>query len=728
MKKMLVIVLVCYFLPGAVMSQDTLRGNYSNLHLTGRSYFVSEMVTVTDSFTVDAGARILLANGISIICRGPVSIKGLPDKRVRVESAASQSAQGFVFAAYAPGAIDISYTSFAKLVLPLNFEYGWYRTKAEIHDNEFINNVGSTAVVQVLNPASAIDNTGVPVAFTLSANLFAQNQAPVYFEDLAGDLMQVRIVANTFTANTIRDYGKYTFSSNFLFGRIDNPRSKYIAEVTQNSFAGNMLWDTNADSVLHAANMGVYGSMDSVKFPGNYWGQGDESAIRKSIYDYAVNYTSPKVVVTPLLEAPGENLPPHTYKAERLPIQETQRLGYRFRDGKWKIVIDSIGTAIKDNFDLRTGLQVLRLTLNRKVNTKGVKLHFVHLRDSLNLADTVLNCKIDTASGRNAIIFDFNFSADSLFRVKPGYIVVNGLEGVRGEFIADTKVGYAYFLHLLNERKLEYQLKKSTKKDSVDLPKPAVPAPIIVSFKKKYEIGFIGAYALYFGTLSNKALFKNDFNTLIGLQFRYSIKNHISLSLAYMSTTLTGSDLRSGDSSKIKRGMSFKTPVTNISFQVEYDFLDNSIYSTRNKLRPSIGFGVDYMSFTPMGEYLGKWYELQPMGTGGQRLAGSTTQPYLLTSLGAPITAQVRYYLNKKTIYTLFASYHLAFTDYLDDVGPDPYPDGVQLAAANGANGDAAAYFANPTRRVVGKSQLRSGLADGADSFFTFGFTLAYHF
>ena len=357
-----------------------------------------------------------------------------------------------------------------------------------------------------------------------------------------------------------------------------------------------------------------------------------------------------------------------------------------------------------------------------------MKVHFVHLRDSLNIVDTVLNCKIDTAAGRNAIIFEFNFSADSLFRVKPGYLLINGATGPKGEYIADTKIGYAYFLHLLNDRKLEYSLKKNNKKDSADLLKPLLPVVVNTSFKKKYEIGFMGAYALYYGTLSNKALFKNDFNTLLGIQFRYSIKNHISVSLAYMSTTLTGSDLRSGDSSKIKRGMSFKTPVTNISFQVEYDFLDNGIYSTRNKIRPSIGFGVDYMKFTPMGEYLGSWYDLQSLGTGGQRLAGATTAPYALSSLGAPITAQMRYYLNKKTIFSVFASYHLAFTDYLDDVGPDPYPDALLLAAANGSNGDAAAYFANPTKRVVNKTQMRSGLADGADSFFTFGFTLAHHF
>ncbi len=178
--------------------------------------------------------------------------------------------------------------------------------------------------------------------------------------------------------------------------------------------------------------------------------------------------------------------------------------------------------------------------------------------------------------------------------------------------------------------------------------------------------------------------------------------------------------------------------------QVEYDFFDNTVYSTRYRLHPVIGFGFDYIMFAPMGEYLGKWYPLQPLGTGGQNIpytppaVPSPTDvipaPYATSTLGAPITFQLRYYLNKKTIFSAFATYHLAFTNYLDDVGPDPYPDPVALAAAGKTKGltdeqiAASVYFSNPTNRyvTVGKT-LRSGAADVSDGFFTFGFTLIFH-
>jgi hypothetical protein len=255
--------------------------------------------------------------------------------------------------------------------------------------------------------------------------------------------------------------------------------------------------------------------------------------------------------------------------------------------------------------------------------------------------------------------------------------------------------------------------------------------PVIVSeYKKKYEVGILAGNAIYYGTLSNQRLFSNDFNSVFGLQFRYSLKKNLSLSISILQATLTGSDLRSGDTSKVSRGMSFKTDTKTLSIQFEYDFFNNRIYASNMKFRPSIGFGVDYIMFTPMGEYLGEWYPLQPMGTGGQKITTGPIQPtpYATSTLGAPVTAQLRYYVNKKTIFSFFATYHLAFTNYLDDVGPDPYPNPIDVGLAYPDNPEAAKYFANPTNRFVKNGQLRSGAADVSDGFFTFGFTLAHHF
>jgi hypothetical protein len=328
---------------------------------------------------------------------------------------------------------------------------------------------------------------------------------------------------------------------------------------------------------------------------------------------------------------------------------------------------------------------------------------------------------------------------DTLFKSKPGYLIVRGLEGEQGEYVADVYIGYEAFLKYMFSKRVQYGIGRGGGKgggagqsefDS-SMRRRNKPPVIVSEYKKKYEVGILAGNAIYYGTLSNQRLFSNDFNSVFGIQFRYSLKKNLSLSISYLSATLTGSDLRSGDTSKVSRGMSFKTPTTTMSIQFEYDFFNNRIYASNMKFRPSIGFGVDYIMFTPMGEYLGKWYPLQPIGTGGQTIPSTATiplVPYATSTLGAPVTAQLRYYVNKKTIFSFFATYHLAFTNYLDDVGPDPYPDPIAIGLANQDDPDRAKYFANPTNRYVQKGQLRSGAADVSDGFFTFGFTLAHHF
>lgn len=714
----------------AFAQQDTLRGNFSGLHLVEKTYYIAEVITVTDSLVVDAGASIIFGNGMSIVCLGKLQMKGDAAKRIIAKSDAGATGQGFVIINNAEADISISYTRFENLLLPLNFEYGWSRPSVELTQNEFIKNAGSTAVLQLLNPGLTGDAASRKTVFVIKKNLFAENFAPLYIEDLVSDRMQVILESNAFVNNRIAEYGKYTFSSNFLFGRMDKTATKYKAIIAGNSFVGNVLWDNNADTVLHAANIGLYGSFDSLPVPGNYWGAVTERDIRKGIYDYTVNYTSPKLIVNNFLTEPSDSVPPHVYKIEKLPPRETHRASYRMRDGRWKQVVDSVGTAISDNFALWGGLQTLQVMPNRPLLIDKQQVRLVYLKDSLKIADTVfIRTRMETTYDKEGLIFDFDYRTDSIFRAKRGYLTITDLQGTDGGYIPEIRVGYAAFLRFYETEKLAFEL-RAKKKDSLDAQNKISIPPVVktVSFKKRYELGFMGAYAIYYGTLSNKKLFSNDFNSFAGVQFRYSLKNHVSLSLSLMKMTLTGADARSGDTVKMARGFSFTTPVTNISFQVEYDFFDNRIYSSRNKIRPSIGFGVDYIKFAPKGEFLGELYDLQTLGTGGQYLPGAENAPYALSSLGAPISIQVRYLLNKNLIYSLFASYHLAFTDYLDDVGPDPYPDVVQLAAANPALADAAVYFSNPTKKFVGKNQLRSGVASGADSFFTFGFTLAYHF
>jgi hypothetical protein len=84
---------------------------------------------------------------------------------------------------------------------------------------------------------------------------------------------------------------------------------------------------------------------------------------------------------------------------------------------------------------------------------------------------------------------------------------------------------------------------------------------------------------------------------------------------------------------------------------------------------------------------------------------------------------KVKYQWGKYSI-GVFASYHSTFTEYLDDVGSDPYPDAQALYNSNGNEGAAAAYFSNPTS-INTDGKLRSDPSSGNDSFLKFGIIIS---
>lgn len=737
-KKIIIgLLLLCFIQRG--FTQDTLSGNYGSLTLAKKTYYVNDVVAISDEFVAEAGATIRIGNGASIICLGSVRFSGTPTDRIRITSTKGQTGNGLVIQDSKNSEISFQFTTFDSLSLPILLSDSWFRTSAFLRNCQFINNVGSQAVVQVMNPQIPFSDNPPKSSIEITQCLFAGNNAPLRFEDLRSDYLRITVSGNTFSGNKISGYAQYTYSNNVLFGKMDLVQTNYSANISGNSFSFNYMRELDADTIVQQAHMGIYGNGDSLLVPNNYWGDYEEAEIRKHIFDYKSNYTSPKLSIQPFLQAPSDTVPPHIFGVINAGGgRMLNKQAMKFINDRWQLVGDS-SNPVTNGFNLRQGLRAVQLISNRPVVARNMSVHFVYAKDSLSTADSVISpgaYKKDIAT-KNTLQLNFTLPVDTLFKSKPGYIIVRGLEGEQGEFVPDVYIGYETFLKFMFSRRVQLGIGRGgggkgtgMEMDSA-FRKKAKPPVIVSEYKKKYEIGIVAGNAIYYGTLSNSNLFANDFNSVFGLQLRYSLKKNLSISVSYLMATLTGSDLRSGDTAKFSRGMSFRTKTSTVSVMFEYDFFNNRVYSSNQRFRPSIGFGFDYIMFTPEGQYLGEWYPLQPIGTGGQTIAppgGTAPGPYATSTLGAPIGAQLRYYINKKTIFSFFATYHLAFTNYLDDVGPDPYPDRIAIGAANPDNPARAQYFANPTNRLVKPGQLRSGAADVSDGFFTFGFTLAHHF
>jgi hypothetical protein len=77
-------------------AQDTLSGNYGSLILAKKNYVINEVISVSDSFVVEAGAQVQINSGASIICLGSVRFRGTPTARIRITSSKNQTGNGIV--------------------------------------------------------------------------------------------------------------------------------------------------------------------------------------------------------------------------------------------------------------------------------------------------------------------------------------------------------------------------------------------------------------------------------------------------------------------------------------------------------------------------------------------------------------------------------------------------------------------------------------------------------
>jgi len=161
-----------------------------------------------------------------------------------------------------------------------------------------------------------------------------------------------------------------------------------------------------------------------------------------------------------------------------------------------------------------------------------------------------------------------------------------------------------------------------------------------------------------------------------------------------------------------------------ISPAINFDFVDNRLYTKAKRFRPSIGVGFDFISFTPTGMYKNKLYNLQPLGTGGQ-LVDSLKAPYSLMAMGYFLNLKLKYQINRFNSVGVFFTWHKSMSDYLDDVGPDEYPSVAKILAKTKTDPDAAVYFSNPTSRYISTGQLRNSPNTSKDSFINFGFFYA---
>lgn len=702
----LFIFIFLFFINNIVAQQDTLSGNYANLKIPSGSHVIKDVIRVTGAFEVLPGAKIEMIDAALIVCEGSVTIKG---ERNNIEFFGKKNYEGIgiLIKNIDSNSVVISNTTFKALQLPLSFDFGWNRSSVVISDNIFLNNVGKISVLQVLNPPFNFNTDSTSTSFKVTNNLLTGNNAGIYFEDLKSDHVEIEISNNTFANNFVYGFKNYNISTNYIYGRTDQMNTRFIAKIEKNSFYKNFLIDNIVDTIVHVANFGVYGTEKTLSLNNNYWGSILKDNIVKGFYDQSLNYSSPKIEFEPILQAPIESNPTHVYS---------------IKNGE-------TNTEFQDSVTIKNQLKSIVLTSNNKASYSKATINYVYFKkdSTMDRVDTLLTFNPQEVSN-NTVKLDITKTI-TVPKQRIGYYNIKGITGSNSEIVPDVKIGYQAYLLQYRKQKIFVDSLK-TRKDTV-APKPKELDSVKNQFQKietpqksRIEISLLAGETIFQGTISNPNIFSNEMNMLFGVNVGYTLYSNLSASLSIISSKLSNSDFNSTNNEQISRGMSFVTSILGISPGINYDFVDNRLYTKARRFRPSVGVGFDFVSFAPTGVYKGKVYNLQTLGTGGQYV-DSLKKPYSLMAMGYFFNLKLKYQINRFNSAGIFFTLHQSMSDYLDDVGPDEYPSVAKILAKTKTDADAAIYFSNPSRIPTSPGQLRSSPNKSKDSFINFGFFYA---
>ena len=190
-------------------------------------------------------------------------------------------------------------------------------------------------------------------------------------------------------------------------------------------------------------------------------------------------------------------------------------------------------------------------------------------------------------------------------------------------------------------------------------------------FKPNTEVGLILGTSYYLGDLNTTHF--NQSSATAGLVIRKNIDKRFVYKAEVMCLNLKSDERQSSDTIALDRGLHFRSPIYELSGQIEFNFLP---YQSGNPLytwTPFVYTGISIFSFNPQAENInGEWVDLQELGTEGQgtttEFDGNTRSKYSLIQFAIPIGGGLKIAVNENFNIVLEYGARKTFTDYLDDV------------------------------------------------------------
>jgi hypothetical protein len=237
---------------------------------------------------------------------------------------------------------------------------------------------------------------------------------------------------------------------------------------------------------------------------------------------------------------------------------------------------------------------------------------------------------------------------------------------------------------------------------------------------QRWEVGVTAGGMGYIGDLN-----QNNYTRLTDFAFGGMIKNNLdgfwSIKLSVLKGQVQADESKSKYQQERDRNLSFFSPITEASLQVEFNFFDYGRLFGKSRITPYLFSGISGFTFNPKTKYNGTTYELKQYRTEGEQ------KQYSTTALAIPFGLGLKCNLTKNLNLIGEVGYRKAFTDYLDDVS-GYYPPVGSFTSSN--PNQIAIHNALSDRSVnkIGTAGTQRGDFRKNDTYLFGGITLSYTF
>lgn len=231
---------------------------------------------------------------------------------------------------------------------------------------------------------------------------------------------------------------------------------------------------------------------------------------------------------------------------------------------------------------------------------------------------------------------------------------------------------------------------------------------------QEVELGVFGGVSYYLGDINPGKHF-SQVKPAYGLSARHNFNKRVAVRLSAFRGQLFASD--QVIQFETDRMLKFRSNITDISVQMEFNFLPYFTGSLKEYLTPYIFGGFSAFFFNPKSDGV----ELREIGTEGQLVGFLGRDKYPNYSFGVPFGLGVKYSLTDRIGLTVEWGARKIFTDYLDDVSTTYYLDGPNINP-----NDIEQLLSDPTRSKL--PEMQRGDPGNNDWYFFSGITISYMF